>query len=246
MSGPITASQMPLGPVYVNVYDILRSEIAALKAQYGLSDLSIVVRDGKYYLEINGRLIEITFLEGDTITAEMMANLQQVLGQLLEQNGFQPITQFDDGTVPAPGIGGTGMGLGLMALAGGAMLSMGGTSNALALTPGPVVQEVTSDAATNTVTAKYDRELNADKLPSPDDFEVFVNGQPANISGILINDDKVELELAQDLGPNDNVTLKYRDQDGDLEASIQGADGSLAESFMSGVVIDGYIADAQL
>lgn len=242
-------------PAVVNVYGLLMSELSSLKAQFGLRDLSIVVRDGKYFLEANGRLIEITFINGKIIPSDVWENLQLLLGQLLEQNGFSPVAQLaeQDETVSLFGLelgrdavefAGflTAAGIGKM------FVAMGNNSRSLSLNSayGPVVEGTTIDDNANTVTLDFDRELDTAKLPTTDDFEIFVNGQKADIRGIRINSDKVELELARDLRPNDQVTVRYLDQTGDLENSIQGVDGSLAGSFSQGLVIDGYIAGAQL
>ena len=44
-------------PIVVNVDGLLMKQLSSLKAQFGLKELSIVIRDEKYFLVADGRLI---------------------------------------------------------------------------------------------------------------------------------------------------------------------------------------------
>jgi len=81
-------------PSVINVYGLLMAELSALKAQFGLKELSIVIRDGKYFLVADGHYIEITFVNGKIIPMDVWDNLQPRLGQLLEQNGYPTVAQL--------------------------------------------------------------------------------------------------------------------------------------------------------
>ena len=83
-------------PSVINVYGLLMAELSALKAQFGLSELSIVIRDGKYFLVADGHYIEITFVNGKIIPMDVWDNLQPRLGQLLEQNGYPTVAQLGE------------------------------------------------------------------------------------------------------------------------------------------------------
>ena len=79
-------------PLVVNVNGELMAAVASLKKRFGLSNLSIVMKNGKYFLDVDGQLIEITFVNGKIIPADVFENLSARLAALLEQNGFEPLT----------------------------------------------------------------------------------------------------------------------------------------------------------
>ena len=105
MSGPNGTLR---DPTVINVRGMLVAQIDALMARYGLSDIEIVFRDGKYFFRVEGRLIEIRFVNGEAIDVAVLDDLQRQLGSLLEQNGFQP-TELTNG-LNAEQVGNSGQG----------------------------------------------------------------------------------------------------------------------------------------
>lgn len=105
MSGPNGTLR---DPTVINVRGMLVAQIDALMSRYGLSDIEIVFRDGKYFLRVEGRLIEIRFVNGEAIDVAVLDDLQRQLGSLLEQNGFQP-TELTNG-LNAEQVGNSGQG----------------------------------------------------------------------------------------------------------------------------------------
>ena len=80
----------------VNAEDLqvlIQAQLASLKGQHGFSELSITMRDGKYFLVADGRLIEITFANGKIISTDPWENLRHKLSQAIEHSGPQQITQ---------------------------------------------------------------------------------------------------------------------------------------------------------
>ena len=231
------------------LFGALEQYLPALKARYGLSGLTVVFQDGKYYLNADGNLIEIAFVNGDVIILDAINDLETSLRELLEANGVPLLDRtFGENAEGSLGVM-EAAALGLLSLAisgNGGQLNAGKSARGLPSEGTPIVEGITSDPVRNTVVLDYNKLLDPSHRPTAEDFRVRVGGEQVEIAGIQVEEDKVILELARDIQTGDSIVVEYADQGDDYDNAIQSADGDRAFGFISGVVIDGYISGAQI
>lgn len=227
----------------INLHAVFADALPRLRSKYPQYDIELVIKNGRYYLEVDGQLIAIEFLNGQVIDPITSMNFTDALVALLTSHGFSPLntdqeSKFDETDLVAQHA------RALFSMFGLHMLTREeGESSAITA---PTVERITVNNATDVITIEYDQTLNASRLPTSDDFEILVNGAQVSPQSITIRSEKVELQLNTDVQPGDQVVVKYIDQNGDLDNSIQNDDGLLASAFFQGIVIDGYISGAQI
>ena len=113
-------------------------------------------------------------------------------------------------------------------------------------TTAPVIQSLTANSVSKTITLTYDSPLATTHLPAANAFAVVTGGVANAVASVAVNGNVLTLTLTNAFAAG-AVTVTYTDPTaGNDVSAIQDLAGNDASGFVQGIVADGYIRGAQI
>ena len=141
--------------------------------------------------------------------------------------------------------------LGVIAAGGAVAIAASANKSSSTSTPttdssAPVIQSVSANSATQTITLSYNEALDPHFLPLASAFSITTNGVVNTVLNVSVSSNVMTLTLANPFSSG-ALTITYTDPSSgnDLNA-IQDLSGNDSSGFIKGIVADGYISGARI